>query len=97
MLEIKLEMGKPFEPVSLDAQLRAAIGENFLGLSTYGQGRPVSVFVAGMVEGLQEAIEEVATAHDAENVPVARVASLEEVIAELQARISKLEGKKKNP
>lgn len=57
--------GKQFEPVSLDAELRAAIGDAaYRGLSTYGYHKPVTVYIWGQPsDELAALIESVGAAH----------------------------------
>lgn len=101
MKEYQVDFGEtPFETEQLDKELRAAIGEDFQGVSSYGPGRAISVWIADepvmSLDELATIIEGVAAAHvPAETKPKRQ--SLEDTIAELQARIAKLEGKKKNP
>ena len=101
MKEYQLDLGEIlYDAAQLDAELRAAVGEDFQGISTYEPGRAISVWIADepviSLDELATIIEGVAAAHvPAETKPKRQ--SLEDTIAELQARIAKLEGKKKNP
>lgn len=62
--ELNLQ-GKRFEPVALNAELKAAIGEDaYRGLSTFGYHKPVKVYIWGQpTDELAAVIEEVGAAH----------------------------------
>lgn len=64
--------GKRFEPVALDAELRATIGEDvYRGLSTYGVHKPVTVYVWGQAtDELAAIIEAVGEAHVGTGDPI---------------------------
>jgi len=89
MVEYKLTI-PAYVPETLDAELRAALGDRYAGMSGYGVEQPVSVWLVDVPDNpTKNRIEAVGRAHKATPLPAEE--DITTRIATLEDRVDKLE------